>query len=128
MGQLLRDGLDAQAARYGLNLRQTGPAQMPVILFDDDPELAKGNLFATEALKRGVFMHPWHNMFLSAAHSEADIEEALAVTDRGAARRARISSDEGAWPEARSGRRCGRRAWRRGAEPRRSGLPQLRAS
>ena len=27
-------------------------------------------------------MHPWHNMFLSAAHTEGDIEEALAVTDR----------------------------------------------
>jgi glutamate-1-semialdehyde 2,1-aminomutase len=82
MGQLLRDGLDGQAARYGLILRQTGPAQMPMILFDDDPEFAKGNLFTTEALKGGVFMHPWHNMFLSAAHTEADIEEALAVTDR----------------------------------------------
>jgi glutamate-1-semialdehyde 2,1-aminomutase len=82
MGQILRDGLAAQAAGYGLKLRQTGPAQMPMILFDDDPEFAKGNLFTTEALKGGVFMHPWHNMFLSAAHTEADVEEALAVTDR----------------------------------------------
>ena len=36
----------------------------------------------TEALKRGVYMHPWHNMFLSAAHTEADIDEALFATDR----------------------------------------------
>ena len=50
---------------------------MPLVLFDDDPEFAKGYLFTTEALKGGVFLHPWHNMFLSAAHTEADIDEAL---------------------------------------------------
>ena len=30
---------------------------------------------------RGVYVHPWHNWFLSAAHTSEDIEEALAVTD-----------------------------------------------
>jgi glutamate-1-semialdehyde 2,1-aminomutase len=82
MGQMLRDGLQRQAARYGLGLRQTGPAQMPMVLFEDDADFAKGNLFTSEALKGGVFLHPWHNMFLSTAHTEADIEEALAATDR----------------------------------------------
>ena len=28
-------------------------------------------------------MHPWHNMFLSAAHTEADIEEALQAASHG---------------------------------------------
>ena len=34
-----------------------------------------------EVLSRGVYMHPKHNMFLSLAHTEADIETALSVTD-----------------------------------------------
>jgi glutamate-1-semialdehyde 2,1-aminomutase len=81
MGQRLRDGLDGQAATHGLALRQSGPPQMPVVLFDDDADKAKGWLFCTEALKRGVFLHAAHTMFLSAAHGEADIDRALDATD-----------------------------------------------
>ena len=28
-------------------------------------------------LERGVYVHPWHNMFLCAAMTEADIDDAL---------------------------------------------------
>ncbi len=81
MGQRLRDGIDRQAATHGLRLKQSGPPQMPVILFEDDDERQKGWLFCTEALKHGVYMHAAHTMFLSAAHSEADIDRALEATD-----------------------------------------------
>ncbi len=79
-GQRLRDGLAAQAAAVGLGIRQSGPPQMPTLLFDDDPDGAKGYRFCQEALKRGVYLHPRHNMFLSMAHSDADIDEALQAT------------------------------------------------
>jgi glutamate-1-semialdehyde 2,1-aminomutase len=81
MGQRLRDGLAAQAKRHGVGIRQSGPPQMPTVLFDDDPEFIKGYRFVTEALMRGVYLHPKHNMFLSMAHTEADINFALQVTD-----------------------------------------------
>ncbi len=81
MGQRLRDGLDRQAAAHGLRLRQSGPPQMPVMLFDDDDDRKKGWLFCTEALKRGVYLHAMHTMFLSAAHTVADIDRALEATD-----------------------------------------------
>jgi glutamate-1-semialdehyde 2,1-aminomutase len=81
MGERLRRGLAAQAAAHGVALRQSGPPQMPVVLFEDDAERRKGWLFCTEALKRGVYMHATHTMFLSAAHGEADIDQALAATD-----------------------------------------------
>lgn len=81
MGQRLRDGLDAQAARHGMRLRQSGPVQMPVFLFEDDTDRHIGNRFCLEALARGVYIHPTHTMFLSTAHTEADLDEALAVTD-----------------------------------------------
>jgi glutamate-1-semialdehyde 2,1-aminomutase len=81
MGERFRDGIARQAAAQGIRLHQSGPPQMPVILFDDDPERKKGWLFCTEALKRGAYLHAVHTMFLSAAHTEADIDLALAATD-----------------------------------------------
>jgi len=80
LGEKLREGLAAQAKSHGIGLRQTGPAQMPMMLFDDDPERARGNFWTSEAVKRGVYLHPWHNMFLCAAHTEADIARTLEVT------------------------------------------------
>ena len=35
-GQLFRDGLAEQSTRYGHALRQTGPPQMPTVMFEDD--------------------------------------------------------------------------------------------
>ena len=81
MGQRFRDGLASQAGSHGLVLRQTGPAQMPQILFENDPEVAKGRLFSQEALRGGAWLHPQHNMFLSSAHGEAEIDRALQATD-----------------------------------------------
>ena len=81
LGQKLRRGLDGQAAAYGIGIRQTGPAQMPLVLFDDDDALEKAYLFTTEVFQHGVYLHPWHNMFLSVAHTDADIDLALEATD-----------------------------------------------
>ncbi|SDD47094.1 aminotransferase class III-fold pyridoxal phosphate-dependent enzyme [Belnapia rosea] len=83
LGGLLRDGLAAGARRHGLALRQTGPAQMPMVLFADDPGARRGEVFCAAALQRGVYFHPRHNMFLSAAHTEADIALALEAAEHG---------------------------------------------
>jgi glutamate-1-semialdehyde 2,1-aminomutase len=90
MGQRLRDGLDAQASRRGVKLVQTGPVQMPVVMFEDDADRRLGNTFCLELLARGVYMHPTHTMFLSAAHGPADIDAALAATDEALAVVARL--------------------------------------
>lgn len=82
LGQRLRDGLYEQAQRHGHPIFQTGPVQMPMVLFEEDPQLAKGLAFCSHLIREGIYMHPWHNMFLSTAHTEADIEQALAATDR----------------------------------------------
>jgi glutamate-1-semialdehyde 2,1-aminomutase len=80
-GQRLRDGLAAQAADHGLAIRQSGPPQMPLLLFADDPKFGRGKRFAAEAARRSVYLHPWHNWFLSTAHTDADIDWALDRTD-----------------------------------------------
>ncbi|MBP0440720.1 aminotransferase class III-fold pyridoxal phosphate-dependent enzyme [Tianweitania sediminis] len=80
-GERLRKGLQAQADKYGLPLKQSGPAQMPVFLFDGDGDRSLGNRFCLEALARGVYFHPTHTMFLSVAHTDAVIDETLEITD-----------------------------------------------
>lgn len=81
LGQRLRSGLDEVAGRHGFALRQTGPAEMPLIMVDDDPTLAKGYFWSQALIKRGVYFHPWHNMFICAAMTEADIDFSLEAAD-----------------------------------------------
>lgn len=91
LGQLLRDGLETRSRQFGLSIRQTGPAQMPTVLFDDDADFAKGTAFCDAALANGVYFHPKHNMFLCSGHTEADIEQALAASEHGFAAAARAT-------------------------------------
>ena len=78
LGVRLRDGLHQRSEAHGFSLRQTGPVQMPLFLFDEDhPDLRLGFCWSSEMLKRGVYVHPWHNMFLCAAMTEQDIDGAL---------------------------------------------------
>jgi glutamate-1-semialdehyde 2,1-aminomutase len=81
VGMRLRAGLQKQAEAYGFALSQSGPVQMPLIRFENDRNLELGNRFVCEVLTRGVYMHPWHNMFLSLAHTQEDIEQILVATD-----------------------------------------------
>jgi glutamate-1-semialdehyde 2,1-aminomutase len=77
LGERLRTGLDERARAAGFGFRQTGPVQMPLFLFDDDPDLRKGFFWSSQMLARGVYVHPWHNMFLCAAMTAADIDGLL---------------------------------------------------
>jgi glutamate-1-semialdehyde 2,1-aminomutase len=77
LGMRLRQGLAERAAGAGFGFRQTGPVAMPLFLFDDDKDLAKGFAWSSAMLERGVYVHPWHNMFVCAAMTEADIDFAL---------------------------------------------------
>jgi glutamate-1-semialdehyde 2,1-aminomutase len=83
MGARLRRGLDERAAHHGLAIEQSGPEQMPTLLFANDPGCARGFAFCSEALRHGAYLHPKHNMFLSCAHTEADIDAVLAAADAG---------------------------------------------
>lgn len=94
LGERLRAGLDLAASKQGFTLRQTGPVQMPQIMFADDPDFRVGYGWAEEMLAHGIYMHPWHNMFLCASMTEADIDATVAAADEAfaavAARRATL--------------------------------------
>ncbi|MDY7526803.1 MULTISPECIES: aminotransferase class III-fold pyridoxal phosphate-dependent enzyme [unclassified Cryobacterium] len=81
VGQLLRDGLQSQAAAHGFTVFQSGPPVMPFLRFEDDESLATAAAFTDAAVRRGVLLHPAHNWFLSTAHTETDVAWALERTD-----------------------------------------------
>jgi glutamate-1-semialdehyde 2,1-aminomutase len=80
-GARLKEGLRAQAAAHGFDVSVTGPGQLPLLLFADDPEFALVRAWAGACARHGVYLHPVHNWFVGAAHDEATIDEALARTD-----------------------------------------------
>ena len=85
MGGQLREGLASIAATHGLNISQTGPVQMPLIMFNDDNgsrDLKLGSAFADGMIAGGVYVHHFHNMFISAAMTDSDIEFALEIAEK----------------------------------------------
>jgi glutamate-1-semialdehyde 2,1-aminomutase len=94
-GRRLRDGISRQARQHEIAVRQTGPVQLPNLSFPGDVEFAKASAFCAAAVQRGVILHPRHNWFLSAAHTDDDIDRALdATNDAFRAVRAQFGSDE----------------------------------
>ncbi|MGJ3242509.1 MAG: aminotransferase class III-fold pyridoxal phosphate-dependent enzyme [Opitutales bacterium] len=80
LGARLAEGLVAAGREAGFDLRVTGPVSMPTVTFGDDPDLYRVQAFCREVCRRGVFFHPHHNWFLSAAHDEAAVDTALRVS------------------------------------------------
>jgi glutamate-1-semialdehyde 2,1-aminomutase len=80
-GKRFREGLYQQARSLGLSITQSGPPAIPFLTFDNDEGFQRSRLWAGECARRGVFLAPFHNWFLCAAHSEADIDEALVATE-----------------------------------------------
>jgi glutamate-1-semialdehyde 2,1-aminomutase len=80
-GTLLRAGILEQAAARGIEVNYTGPAAMPYLTFPGDREHQLGAVFAAAAIRSGLYLHPRHNWFISAAMTDADLAKALAATD-----------------------------------------------
>jgi len=80
-GTEIRDGILGQAAAWGFDVNYTGPVQMPYLSFPGDRGHALVNEFSAEAVRRGAFIHPRHNWFVSAAMTDDDVATVLAATD-----------------------------------------------
>jgi glutamate-1-semialdehyde 2,1-aminomutase len=81
-GTLFQNGLIEQAARHGLEAVCSGPPAMPFLTFAGDDRFERSRAFAAACAANGVYLAPYHNWFVSAAHTPADIEMALRATDR----------------------------------------------
>ena len=84
-GAALRAGFQSLAAKHGVGIRYTGSDALPFVTFSDERNFYRSQAFCREVIRRGVFLHPHHNWFLSAAHQDADIAEALTAVDAGLA-------------------------------------------
>jgi glutamate-1-semialdehyde 2,1-aminomutase len=80
-GAALREGILAQARSWDLPVNYTGPAAMPYLSFAGDEGHELADVFAAQALRGGVYLHPRHNWFISAAMTGDDIARALKATD-----------------------------------------------
>ncbi len=82
LGTRLRDGMERQAAAHGLAVRYTGPPAIPFLSFVADAgSFERSRVFAASCATHGVYLHPHHNWFLSAALCDADLARILDVTD-----------------------------------------------
>jgi glutamate-1-semialdehyde 2,1-aminomutase len=84
LGDRLRAGLASIANSCGLDLSQTGPSQMPLVMVvneDGNCDFDRSTAFADGMLAGGVYFHPFHNMFVGAAMTEADIDRTLEVAE-----------------------------------------------
>jgi glutamate-1-semialdehyde 2,1-aminomutase len=80
-GTALREGILAQARSWDLAVNYTGPSVMPYLSFAGDDRRVLADVFAAEALRGGLYLHPRHNWFVSAAMTGDDIARALEATD-----------------------------------------------
>jgi glutamate-1-semialdehyde 2,1-aminomutase len=81
-GERFMKTLAEQATSHGIKVRVTGHPSMPYMMFDDDPQLGKNRFFCGQAARRGIFLHPHHNWFISAALTEEDLKKTFEVTDQ----------------------------------------------
>ncbi len=81
LGQKLCDGLTDGAASHGLQLTCSGHPAMPFVRFTNDDDLYRSQVWCAEMGRRGVFVHPHHNLFVSTAHTEEDVTQTLDVAD-----------------------------------------------
>ena len=77
LGGLLINGLRKAASEYGFKMVFSGPPAMPFMRFQDETNFFKLQRFCALAANEGVFLHPHHNWFLSAAHDELAITQAI---------------------------------------------------
>jgi glutamate-1-semialdehyde 2,1-aminomutase len=81
MGLRLRRGLERQATAHGLPITYSGPPALPFMTFTDDVKFGRSRAFAAACAEGGVYLTPYHNWFVSAAHQERDIDHVLDVTE-----------------------------------------------
>lgn len=79
IGTRLMQGLMATASDYGYQAIASGPPAMPFLTFEQDHGLHLQQQFCVEMVQRGVFVHPHHNWFVSAAHTVSDVEKTLHI-------------------------------------------------
>ncbi len=81
LGRRLCAGLEHAARGHDLQVVTSGPPALPFMSFRNDRGQKLNRIFCAAMSERGVYLHPHHNWFLSAAHTEGDIDATLERAD-----------------------------------------------
>ncbi len=80
-GRRFVDAFLSLAQKHGVPLVASGPPAMPYVRVADDSSFVRTQALCAAAIAHGVFLHPHHNWFISAAMTESDIDDALTRLD-----------------------------------------------
>ncbi|MFW5860369.1 MAG: aminotransferase class III-fold pyridoxal phosphate-dependent enzyme [Planctomycetota bacterium] len=79
LGTRFMEGINAACKAGGVGYQLAGHPAMPQpLILEDKPKVIR---MLQGALQRGHYIHPGHCMFFSLAHTEADIESAIAAVE-----------------------------------------------
>lgn len=81
IGTKLNTGLIDLAKDHGYNMKISGHPAMAYYRLTDDPSLMLHQKWCAEATKRGAYFTSHHNWFVSAAHTDEDIDKTLIIAD-----------------------------------------------
>ncbi len=81
IGKKLTDGLITIASDHGLDLKVTGMPSMPYLRMEHERGIEFHQALCSECTRRGVFLTSHHNLFVSAAHTDEDLEQTWYVFD-----------------------------------------------
>jgi glutamate-1-semialdehyde 2,1-aminomutase len=83
-GTKFQEGLANAAAERGVGISVTGAPTMPFARFEsDDEDRSLADAFTAECGKHGLYLHPRHNWFVSAAMDDRDLDQALVAVEAG---------------------------------------------
>ena len=80
-GKELVAGLQQVAVRHGERLHVSGLPSMPKVRFATETDFMRFQGFCAAATRRGAYFHPYHNWFLSTAHTAEDIARTIDIAD-----------------------------------------------
>lgn len=78
LGQRMIDGVNAACEEAGISYRLTGWPPMPNPKVEEEDK-ERVLTILRGCLRRGVYLHPGHAMFLSLAHTEEDVDQTIAA-------------------------------------------------
>ncbi len=83
-GTRFQEGIAAAAAARGVGVVVTGAPTMPYARFEGDgDDRALADIFTAACGKHGLYLHPRHNWFVSAAMDEGDLDQVLTAVEAG---------------------------------------------
>ncbi len=81
-GTVFLKKLQAIIDETGAKAELSGIPPMPYFTFPSDPDKTykkRRTLFFTEAIRRGLFMQPYHHSYIAHRHTDADLDEAADI-------------------------------------------------